>query len=270
MKAQLTCLVAAIALLAGGAAQAGRSCEGQRLSVQDVTQGMALAARTATDLDAAHARDGTRVVMLARAGQDLSKYRQTWSHVGWAYRSSTGQWRVLHKLNHCGTDQSVLMRQGLGQFFLDQMWRYEARWEPVPTAWQDGLWALLQDNARAARLHQPRYSMVAYAWGTRYQQSNQWAIETLALAAEPGLHSRTQAQAWLQLKDYRPPSLRIGALSRLGGRMTRANVAFDDHPTEQRFADRIQTVTADSVLDWLAQLKPPQPPQPPQPPALGN
>jgi hypothetical protein len=28
-------------------------------------------------------------------------------------------------------------------------------------------------------------------------------------------------------------------------------VAFDDHPNAQRFADRIETVTADSVFDWL-------------------
>lgn len=33
--------------------------------------------------------------------------------------------------------------------------------------------------------------------------------------------------------------------------MTAGNVAFDDHPSAQRFADRIETVTADSVLDWL-------------------
>ena len=33
--------------------------------------------------------------------------------------------------------------------------------------------------------------------------------------------------------------------------MTAANVAFDDHPNEKRFADRIETVTVDSALDWL-------------------
>jgi hypothetical protein len=30
-------------------------------------------------------------------------------------------------------------------------------------------------------------------------------------------------------------------------------VAFDDHPTEKRFSDRIETVTVDSVFDWLMQ-----------------
>ena len=36
--------------------------------------------------------------------------------------------------------------------------------------------------------------------------------------------------------------------------MTAGNVAFDDHPSAQRFADRIETVTADSVLAWLDRL----------------
>ena len=33
--------------------------------------------------------------------------------------------------------------------------------------------------------------------------------------------------------------------------MVSANVAFDDHPNEKRFSDRIETVTVDSVFRWL-------------------
>lgn len=46
-------------------------------------------------------------------------------------------------------------------------------------------------------------------------------------------------------------TLRIGPLTRLGGRMTAANVAFDDHPSDKRYSDRIETVTVDSVFSWL-------------------
>ena len=249
----LTNLAAGLAL-ATGAAYAGRQCETAKPTPQVIERGMALAQRTATALDAAYAQDGTRVVLLARAGQDLTMYGQTWSHVGWAYRTPQGVWRVVHKLNQCGSDRSMVTRQGLGEFFLDDLWRYQATWRAAPRAWQDALWQLLQDNGRALTLHQPRYSIVSYAWGTRYQQSNQWAIETLALAAEPGLRQRAQAQAWLKLKDYQPATLRIGPLARLGGRVGSANVAFDDHPDAQRFANQIQTVTADSVLSWLDTL----------------
>jgi hypothetical protein len=40
-------------------------------------------------------------------------------------------------------------------------------------------------------------------------------------------------------------------LTRLGARASAANVAFDDHPNEKRFGDRIETVTVDSVFQWL-------------------
>ena len=97
--------------------------------------------------------------------------------------------------------------------------------------------------------------MVSYPWSQKYQQSNQWAIETLALAmtaasTEP-VTSRTQAQAWLQRTAYQPTTLTITPLVRLGARMTKANVAFDDHPDEKRYADRIETITVDSVFTWL-------------------
>lgn len=247
-----TLWIAAGALLAGAAAaHAGQRCDAAKPTPRVIERGLQLAQRTAAALDAAHARDGTRVVLLARAGQDLSKYGQHFSHVGWAYKTPEGPWRVVHKLNECGTDHAILARQGLGEFFLDDLWRYEAAWLAPEPELQGALWTLLQDNRRAGTLHQRRYSMVSYAWGTRYQQSNQWAIETLALAAEPAVLRREQAQAWLRLKDYRPATLRIGALTRLGGRIAAGNVAFDDHPPTQRFADRIDTVTADSVLAWL-------------------
>ena len=245
--------MAVLAVLAGlcglvAEAQAGRSCEQAKLSPSTVTKGMDLAQRASQALDAS----GARVVLLARAGQDLSKYGLRWSHLGIAYRTDEGTWRVVHKLNQCGSATASVYRQGLGDFFLDDLWRYQAAWVvPTPEV-QQKLRALLQSRERTLDLHEPRYSMTSYAWGQTYQQSNQWALETLAEAMEPAtIGSRAQAQAWLRFKGYAPTVLQLGPLTRLGGRMTRANVAFDDHPPQDRFADRIATVTVDSVFDWM-------------------
>jgi len=239
-----------------GVAHAGRPCDTpQPPKVQTVTQALTLAERTMQALDAS----GAQVVVLARAGQDLSKYGLHYSHLGFAYRQPDAQghayWRVLHKLNQCGTAVSDIYRPGLGEFFMDDLWRFEAAWVvPTPEV-QTELLALLQDPSRALALHHKPYSMVSYVWGQTYQQSNQWAIETLALALSPeltmGQPTRARAQAWLQLSGYQPSVLKIGPLTRLGGRMTAANVAFDDHPNEKRFSDRIETVTVDSVFAWL-------------------
>ena len=244
MKAHLAALALAAALTT---AEAGHACEPKPPTPAAVQRSIELAERTRQALDAS----GAQVVLLARAGQDLSRHGLQWSHLGWAYRGADG-WRVLHKLNACGSAEGAVYRQGLGEFFLDDLWRYRAGVVVPQRAAQAQLLPLLQDNARATRLHERAYSMVAYPWAQTYQQSNQWAIETFAMAAEPAVRSRAQAQAWLQFKGYEPTVLRIGALTRLGARASAAHIAFDDHPSAKRFADRIETVTVDSVFAWMA------------------
>jgi len=231
-------------------AQAGRDCTVAPPTLESVQRGLALAERTARTLDGT----GARVVLIARAGQDLRRWGLQWSHVGLAYRdpAAAGAWRVVHKLNACGTDQAALWRHGLGQFFLDDPFEYRAAWVVPRPDLQERLLAVLTDPSRATRLHTPGYSMVAYPWSTRYQQSNQWALETIAAAESDQALDRERAQAWLRLNGYRPTSLSVDAMTRLGARLSTANVAFDDHPDSQRFAGRIDTVTADSMFDWLA------------------
>ncbi|TWO69871.1 DUF2145 domain-containing protein [Caenimonas sedimenti] len=250
----MTFAIAAV-LLVAQPAQAGRSCDAKKPSAATIERGLTLAERTHLALEADHARNGTQAVLLARAGQDLTKYGLRYSHLGIAYRTRDAQggvaWRVLHKLNHCGTAEAAIYRQGLGEFFLDDLWRFEAAWVVPTPALQAQLVAVLKDESRAVRLHHKPYSIVSYVWGQRYQQSNQWAIETLAQGVEPGIASRAQAQAWLQFKGYLPTTLRLGPLTRLGARASAANVAFDDHPDAKRFSDRIETVTVDSVFAWL-------------------
>lgn len=236
-------------------AHAGRSCDARKPEAATITQGLTLAEKTHLALEAEHARSGTQVVVLARAGQDLTRWGLRYSHLGLAYREARGAegaaWRVVHKLNHCGTDVAAVYRQGLGEFFLDDLWRFDAAWVVPTPAVQQALLPVLQDPVRAARLHHRPYNLVSYAWGQRYQQSNQWALETLASAMVPQAVRREQAQGWLRLQQYEPTALKIGALTRLGGRATSANIAFDDHPNEKRFSDRIETVTVDSVFAWL-------------------
>ncbi len=244
-------LAAAVAMAAASPfALAGRSCEQHPPTAVAVSRAMQLAEHTAARL----AQSGADVVIIARAGQNLSEYGLRYSHLGFAYREREGSgtvWRVVHKLNQCGSARASLYRQGLGEFFLDDLWQYEAAVVVLAPQAQAHLRLLLADNVAVARLDTPAYSMVAYPWSDRYQQSNQWAIETLAMVEDPAANTRTRAQAWLRLHGYEPTTLRLGALQRLGARVASANVAFDDHPGEKRFSDRIETVTVDSVFRWL-------------------
>ena len=256
----LAALLLGSGLCVSPAAYAGRTCDAppQLPKLQTLQNSLNLAERTLAALDAS----GQSVVVLARAGQDLGKYGLNYSHLGFAYkqpqRSADGRpghvWRVVHKLNKCGTADAYVYRQGLGEFFLDDLWRFEAAWVvPLPEV-QDRLLTALTTTGPASRalaMNSKPYSIVSYAWGGKYQQSNQWAIETLAATMDPQITSREQAQAWLRFKGYEPTMLKLGPLTRLGGRATAANVAFDDHPNDKRFSDRIETVTVDSVFQWL-------------------
>jgi hypothetical protein len=160
-------------------------------------------------------------------------------------------WRIAHKLNQCGTADGAVYRQGLGQFFMDTPFEYRAAYVVLDPEVQAALLPVLRDDRRLVQWHTPAYSVVAYPWATTYQQSNQWALETLAGSLDPAASTRSRAQAWLRLHDYQPTVLHIDAFTRLGARMTKANVAFDDHPNAQRFTDHIATVTVDSMFDWL-------------------
>jgi hypothetical protein len=230
----------------GAAAHAGRSCENKAPTVDAIERSLTLAEHTAKKLD----ETGAHVVVLARAGQNLSEYGLRYSHLGFAYRDASG-WRVVHKLNQCGSANAAIYRQGLGEFFLDDLYEYVAAVVVLTPEVQARLLPELAANARVAQLNTRAYSVVAYPWAVTYQQSNQWAIETLAMSQDPAASTRERAQAWLKLQGYQPTTLHITAFKRLGARLTAANVAFDDHPNDKRFSDRIETVTVDSVFAWL-------------------
>ena len=69
-----------------------------------------------------------------------------------------------------------------------------------------------------------------------------WRFEAVWVA--PTLH--VQARRLTLLQEPQSP------VTRLGGRGTAANVAFDDHASDKRFSDRIDTVTVDSVFSGLS------------------
>lgn len=244
-------------LLCAPPAHAGQDCEQRPLKTQELIQGLNMAEATARALDAS----GAEVVVLARAGQDLRRWNLQWSHMGLAYRVSppntkgqVGTWRIVHKLNHCGTPSSGLYRQGLGEFFMDQPWRYAAAFSVLHADVQNRLLPVLRDNTRTAALHTASYNMLAYPWSTQHQQSNQWVLETM-VAALSGLDSRGGAQTMLNALGYQPGLLEIGAMTRLGANLTRANLTFEDQPFGERMAGRIRTVTAESVFAWLVQTR---------------
>ncbi len=230
-------------------AHAGRSCSDAPPQPEAVRKGLDLALKTRNTLDASAAQ----TALVARVGKDLSRYGLRYSHLAIAWRDHpAGRWFVVHELNACGTAGSDLYDEGLGNFFLDDLHAHEALILIPPPELQQRLATLLQAGS-VLKLHAPQYNMVAHPFSTRYQNSNQWVLETLAAALAPAgsVDSRASAQAWLKDAGFAPTTLAISTLERLGARVSRANIAFDDHPPERRFAGRIDTVSVESVAGFL-------------------
>jgi hypothetical protein len=229
-------------------AYAGRGCEVKPTQAVNFIAAMELAEKTRVTLDAS----GAQVVLLSRVGQDLSKYGLRYSHMGYARRdAASGHWTVVHELNECGTARSALYEQGLGNFFLDDLFAFEAN-ILVPSKRSQTRIAAMLNSGTPLRLHRARYNMLSYAFSTEYQNSNQWVLETYAASvSDLQIGDRAQAQAWLKLAGYRPRTVQVGAGARLGARLFSANIAFDDHPFGRRAMGMIDTVVVESVLSFV-------------------
>lgn len=234
-------------------AQAGQTCADTPPTAETLQQAFRLALKTRNALETS----GAEVAFIGRVGRDLSKYRLRYSHLGFAWRDHPqGRWLIVHVLNQCGTANSDLFNEGLANFFLDDLFAWEAMIVVPSEAIQKKIAASLSEG-QFIRLHEPNYNMLAYPFSTRYQNSNQWALEVVADAIGPGpLSGRAEAQQWLKASGYAPTTLELPAMARLGGRMFRANIAFDDHPSERRWAGQIDTVTVESVFAFIAARDP--------------
>lgn len=250
---RLLCALAVATALASPGAIAGQTCEEKGPSVEDIHRSFGLALKVREALD----KSGAQVVILGRVGQDLSKYGLRYSHAGIIWRDHPdGRWLAVHELNECGTAVSTLYNQGLANFFADNLFAWDAMALIPSEAVQKRLVERLADGTGAA-FHHAKYNMVAYPFGTRYQNSNQWVLEVLAEAlADQHFTGRGEAQQWLKDNGYTPTTLQVPALTRLGGRMFKANIAFEDHPSDRRMNGQIDTVTVESLAAFLTRKDP--------------
>ena len=189
--------------------------------------------------------------IMARVGQDLSRYGLRYSHLGLVYQTKPGHFAVLHELNECGSDKSGLYREGLGNFFLDDVHAFEALILLPPAALQPKIQQLLQSEL-ALSSHHSHYNMLAYPFDDTYQNSNQWGLELLSHILSPTkLNGRPAVQQWLKQQQYQPGVIEVDPLSRMGAAVFRANVSFTEHPLKQRLNGSYEVVTVESVDAFL-------------------
>jgi len=236
-------------------ARSSPTCELTALPPDVTAKTFDMAVHLDQTLDAVFPRSD--VVLLARGGQDLSRFGLTFSHLAFAVRVDGAPWKVLHELNRCRADTSRIYQEGLADFIGPTSVKADV-WVIVPNLdLQKALLPLLANGSEAARrLHEPSYSAVAYPFDTQFQNSNQWVLEVLGAAmssTKPSDLKRPTIQAWLKAQDYRPTSLHLTLAERIAARTYVPHANVVDHPAGERVAGNYSVVTVDSVVNFLKQ-----------------
>ncbi|QOY93515.1 DUF2145 domain-containing protein [Massilia sp. UMI-21] len=256
-------LAATLLLGASAAAQAGLPafCQ-QSIDIGAAEQDRVL--RFAGVVKSELERSGARVALIARAGLDLSRFGQLYSHAGIALRDNPGgPWAVRQLYYACDESRPRLFDQGIAGFALgaDAPTRGHISLLFLPE--QDG--ALLEqaalDRRLALALLAGQYSANAYAFGTRYQNCNQWVAELLASAwggldGAASRHPREDAQGWLRVQGYTAGPVRIPSHWMMFAGQFVPLVHLNDHPVEDQYALALQVSVPASIEAFVRRRAP--------------
>lgn len=206
---------------------------------------------------------GQRVALVARAGLDLSRFEQRYSHAGLSLQgNAVAPWSVRQLYYACDEKRPRLFDQGLSAFLFGMSSPDGGYVSAVflPDEASAPLERAALDDRRALALLSPVYSANAYAWGDRYQNCNQWVAEMLAMAwggTPAGDGARLQAQHWLRDQGYAAHEFHIAFPPTMWLSAVIPWVHHDDHPTDA-LAEGVYRVSMPSSLEAFARRRWPQ------------
>jgi len=278
-------LAAALGLAAACACLDARAglpvlCErGQEISAFEQDRVLRFAGAVKDQLD----RSGATVALVARSGLDLSRFKLLYSHAGIALADNpAGRWAVRQLYYACDESRPRLFDQGMAGFVLgaDAPARGHVALLFPPSADAAPLQRAALDDRLALSLLGARYSANAYAFGTRYQNCNQWVAELLAGAwggvgrhrdgdadddggsgadgaaaagadgtaapasrvdARARMGARTRAQAWLRAQGYAARPVEVPSHWLMFAGQFVPLVHLDDHPLDDIYALALHT-----------------------------
>lgn len=211
-------------------------------------------------------RGGGSVALIARAGVDLSRFNLLYSHAGIALRADQGNsWTVRQLYYACDDARPHLFDQGISGFALgaDAPAKGHVALLFLPEADSIQLEHAARDKPLALALLAGKYSANAYAYGTRYQNCNQWVAELLASAwgASRQLSAnneevRTQAQDWLRAQGYVAGPVQVPGHMLMFAAQFVPLVHVDDHPLDDLHALSLQVSVPASIEAFVRQRLP--------------
>jgi len=210
---------------------------------------------------AALAGTAAPVVLISRAGLDLSRFGIRYSHAALAWRDEQGAWQARQLYYACDEGRPRLYDQGLAGFVTGVDDPSQGYVSIVPLTGEAGeqARAALLDAPRALRLLAARYSANAYAFGLDYQNCNQWVAELLATAwggLPEGDDLRARAQRWLRAAGYAPAPVNVDSHGLMFAAGFVPLIHLRDHPEDDRYAMRLRVSLPASLEAFVRQRLP--------------
>lgn len=208
-------------------------------------------------------RSGSSVALIARAGVDLSRFGQVYSHAGVALKNNPDSpWAVRQLYYACDDGRAQLFDQGVAGFALGadapDKGHISLLFVPEPQQWQLEQAAL--DKPLALSLLGAKYSATAYAFSTRYQNCNGWVAELLASAwgrLDTGAQvdeNRARAQQWLRSEGFDAGPVRVPSRWLMFAGQFAPFVSLNDHPEEDLYALALH-VSVPSAIERFVQRR---------------
>ena len=248
----LRLVLAALAFCASACAWAGipTFCDrADKINAADQDRVLRFAAAVKQEL----ARSGASVALVSRAGLDLSRFQLLYSHAGIALQETPGgPWAVRQLYYACDESRPRLFDQGMAGFALsaDAPARGHISLLFLPEEESALLEGAARDRRLALALLAGEYSANAYAFGTRYQNCNQWIAELLAGAwghLDTTGAPREQAQAWLRDQGYAAGPVKVPSHAMMFAGQFVPLLHLNDHPVEDIHALRLQVSVPESI-----------------------
>ena len=256
---------ALLALSACGGAWAGLPtfCERPRaITAADQDRVLRFAGAVKAELE----RSGQEVALIARAGVDLSRFGLLYSHAGIALKDNPGgPWAVRQLYYACEESRPRLFDQGVAGFALgaDAPARGHVALLFPPEEKAASLAQAALDKPLALSLLAGQYSANAYAFGTRYQNCNQWLAELIASAwGHPGSRAgaragvREAAQDWLRGQGYTAGPVRIPSRLLMFAGQFVPLVHLNDHPLDDVHALALRVSVPAAIEDFVRREAP--------------
>jgi hypothetical protein len=246
--------VATLALCASAAASAGMPvfCErGKQVGAAEQDRVLRFAGAVKRELDAS----GSSVALISRAGLDLSRFKLLYSHAGVALKDADDAWTVRQLYYACDESRPRLFDQGVAGFALSADAPERGHVSLVFFDEKNGaeLEQAARDRRLALALLAGRYSANAYAFGTRYQNCNQWVAEILASAwgqLHEGQAARERAQAWLRAQGYTAGPVKVPSHWLMFAGQFVPLLHVDDHPLDDIYALALRVSVPTAIEDF--------------------